>query len=352
MGFVLGLAAALWALGHWMGAPHRARWVMLGVLYLAVLAVQIGLPIDHPLRQASGGSLGEWLFLGGLVALVLIYRQGLGRLRMRAADRAARDAAAAPPVSPAGPFSDAELERYARHITLREIGGQGQRALKGARVLVVGAGGLGAPALLYLAAAGVGRIGVIDADVVSLSNLQRQVIHTDDRQGMPKVFSAQRAMAAINPHVDIRPYNRMLTDDIAADLFAEYDLILDGTDSFAVRAMINRAAVAAGKPVVAGAISAWEGQVTVYDPARGAPCMACVFPQAPAPGLAATCAETGVVGALPGVIGAMMAMEAIKRITGAGEGLAGRMLIHDALRAESREIRLARRPDCPVCGTP
>lgn len=348
MGLVLGLAAMLWGLGHLMKAPYRARFMMLGLLYLAVLAVQIVLAPDHPLRQVTGGSLGEWLFVGILVAAVLAYRGGLGLLQARAGRTEA--ARAVVPPAPQAPFSDEELERYARHITLREIGGQGQRALKAARVLVVGAGGLGAPALMYLAAAGVGRIGVIDADTVSLSNLQRQVIHSDDRQGMPKVFSAQRSMAAINPHVDIRPYNRMLTDEIAADLFAEYDLILDGTDSFATRAMINRAAVAAGKPVVAGAIAAWEGQVTIYDPARGAPCMACIFPHAPAPGLAATCAETGVVGALPGVIGAMMAMEAIKRITGAGEGLAGRMLIHDALRAEGREIVLARRPDCPVCG--
>lgn len=348
MVFVLAMGGMLWGLGHLMKTPYRARFVMLGLLYVAVVAVQIVLPIAHPLRQATGGSLGEWLFIGLLGLVVLVYRGGLSRLRRHAAGiEAARSPAA--PVQQAS-FSDEELERYARHITLREIGGAGQRALKAARVLVVGAGGLGAPALLYLAAAGVGRIGVIDADTVSLSNLQRQVIHRDDRQGMPKVFSAQKTMAAINPHVDIRPYHRMLTEEIAVDLFAEYDLILDGTDSFATRAMINHAAVAAGKPVVAGAISAWEGQVTIYDPARGAPCMACIFPKAPAPGLSATCAETGVVGALPGVIGAMMAMEAVKQITGAGEGLAGRMLIHDALLAESREIKLARRGDCPVCG--
>jgi molybdopterin/thiamine biosynthesis adenylyltransferase len=344
--FVLVLAGMLWGLGHLMKTPYRARFVMLGVLYLAVVAVQFLLPLAHPLRQATGGSLGEWLFVGLLAGVVLAYRAGLNTLRARAG----REAAAVPFAAPQGPFSDEELERYARHITLREIGGAGQRALKEARVLVVGAGGLGAPVLLYLAAAGVGRIGVIDADVVSLSNLQRQVIHTDARQGMPKVFSAEISIKAINPHVELRPYHRMLTEEIAEALFAEYDLILDGTDSFAVRAMINRAAVATGRPVVAGAISAWEGQVTIYDPARGAPCMACIFPKAPAPGLSATCAETGVVGALPGVIGAMMAMEAVKRITGAGQGLAGRMLIHDALMGESREIKLARRGDCPVCG--
>ncbi len=347
--FVLFLAAALWGLGHLMKAPVQARFYMLGLLYLAVLAVHLGVAPTHPLRLATGGSLTEWLVIGVGVGLILAYRAGLGRLRARAAAvEAARDLAA--PVVQSGPFSAEELERYARHITLRDIGGAGQRALKEASVLVVGAGGLGSPALLYLAAAGVGRIGMIDADVVSLSNLQRQVIHTDERQGMPKVFSAQKAMAALNPHVDLRPYNRMLDADIAPALFAEYDLILDGTDAFGTRAMINAAAVATGRPVIAGAISAWEGQITLYDPAGGAPCMACIFPHAPAPGLSATCADTGVVGALPGVIGAMMALEAVKEITGAGRGLRGRMVIHDALGAESRDIAIRRRADCPVCG--
>jgi molybdopterin/thiamine biosynthesis adenylyltransferase len=348
MVFVLFLAALLWGVGHLMKAPVQARLYMLGLLYLAVLAVQIALPVGNPLRDAVGGSLAEWLTLGALVAAVLGYRAVLGRVRARAETV---EAARAVPLAQEGPFSGEELERYARHITLREIGGPGQRALKEAKVLVVGAGGLGSPAILYLAAAGVGRIGVIDADAVSLSNLQRQVIHTDDRQGMPKVFSAQKAVAALNPHVDLRPYNRMLTQEIAEALFADYDLILDGTDAFATRAMVNAAAVAAGRPVIAGAISAWEGQVTIYDPAGGAPCMACVFPKAPAPGLSATCAETGVIGALPGVIGSMMALEAVKEITGAGKTLRGRMMIHDALHAETREITVKRRGDCPVCGS-
>jgi molybdopterin/thiamine biosynthesis adenylyltransferase len=276
----------------------------------------------------------------------MLYRAWLSRLRGRAeAVEAAREVP-----EPEGPFSGAELERYARHITLPDIGGGGQSALKQARVLMVGAGGLGSPALLYLAAAGVGRIGIIDGDTVALSNLQRQVIHTDDRQDMPKVFSAQAAMTALNPHVEVRPYNRVLTDEIAETLFGDYDLILDGTDSYAARALVNRAAVAAGRPVLAGSISAWEGQLTLYDPASGAPCMACVFPEAPAPGLSATCAETGVIGALPGVVGSMMALEAVKHITGAGEGLSGRMLIYDGLHAEARTLRVARRADCPVCG--
>jgi molybdopterin/thiamine biosynthesis adenylyltransferase len=349
MAFVLFLAAILWGIGHVMKAPVQARLYMLGLLYLAVLAVQVALPTGHPLREATGGSPALWLIFGAGVGLVIGYRALLGRIRARAKAVEA-DRSALAPQMPRGPFSDEELERYARHITLPEIGGSGQRALKDAKVLVVGAGGLGSPVLLYLAAAGVGRIGVIDADQVSLSNLQRQVIHTDAGQGMPKVFSAQKAIAALNPRVDLRPYNRMLTADIAETLFAEYDLILDGTDAFGTRAMVNAAAVAAGRPVIAGAISAWEGQVTLYDPAGGAPCMACVFPQPPAPGLAATCAETGVVGALPGVIGSMMALEAVKEITGAGLGLRGRMLIHDGLHAETRAIAVKRRADCPVCG--
>jgi len=278
---------------------------------------------------------------------VLVYREGLSRLRARAVER--KEATEAP--APGAVFSGEELERYARHITLREIGGPGQKKLKAARVLVVGAGGLGSPLLMYLAAAGVGRIGVIDHDAVDLSNLQRQIIHTDAGQGMPKVFSAQERMTALNPHIEVRPYSRELTEEIAGTLFAEYDLIVDGTDAWPIRDLINRAAVAAGKPVVSGAISAWEGQVTIYDPARGAPCMSCVFPERPAPGMAATCSETGVIGALPGVIGAMMAGEVIKEIAGAGQGLRGRMLIFDALYAETRLITLKRDPSCQVCGS-
>jgi molybdopterin/thiamine biosynthesis adenylyltransferase len=347
--FVFIVAGVLWGLGHLMGTPRQARLYMIGLLYVVVLAVQVVLPFGHPLREMTGGSPALWLLIGAALVLALIYRAGLRRLRDRAeAAEAARDAAI--PKPPQGPFSDEELERYARHITLPDIGGGGQLALKQARVLVVGAGGLGAPALLYLAAAGVGRIGVIDADTVGLSNLQRQVIHGDQDQGLPKVFSAQQALARINPLIEVRPYNRALDADIAARLFGDYDLILDGTDSYDTRAMINAAAVAAGRPVIAGAISAWEGQVTLYDPAGGAPCLACVFPKAPKPELAATCAETGVLGALPGVIGSMMALEAIKHIAGAGTGLRGRMLIYDALHADMRVINLKRRADCAVCG--
>ncbi len=346
--FVLLMAAALWGVGHLMKAPIQARLYMLGLLYVAVLAALLVLPDGHSLRATLGGSLGEWLLLGVVLVMAVAYRTILVRLRGRAeALEAARDADEPPPQ---GPFSDAEIERYARHITLPDIGGAGQVALKQASVLVVGAGGLGSPALLYLAAAGVGRIGVIDHDAVSLSNLQRQIAHVDARIDMPKVFSAQAAIVAINPHIEVRPYHRELTEDVAETLFAEFDLILDGTDSYAVRDLVNRAAIALGRPVIAGAISAWEGQLTLYDPAGGAPCMACVFPEAPAPGLSATCAETGVIGALPGVVGSMMALEAIKEITGAGQSLRGRMLIYDALHADTRQINVQRRADCAVCG--
>ncbi len=346
---VFVLAGAIWGIGHLVRLPKTARFYMLGLLLVAVLAAQLILPDGHPLREMTGGAPDPWLILIGAALLVLLYREVWKRLKSRAQAAELERAASAPKPS-SGPFSDEELTRYARQITLPDIGGAGQLALKNAKVLVVGAGGLGSPILLYLAGAGVGRIGVIDPDTVSLSNLHRQIIHEDDSQDMPKVFSAQKAMAALNPQVEIRPYHRALTEEIAETLFAEYDLILDGTDSFETRALINRAAVASGRPVIAGAISAWEGQITLYDPASGAPCMACIFPKAPAPDLAATCAETGVVGALPGVIGTMMALEAVKEITGAGEGLRNRMLIYDALHCDTRIMRIKRRVDCMVCG--
>lgn len=343
MGMVLLMGAVIWGIGAVMKVPRRVRLGLLGVLYCAVLIAQFVLPEGNELREYLGGGPGPWLLLAGVVAMVLAYRAGLSRLRARSLG--------APDVAPqTGAFSDVELERYARHIILRDVGGAGQRALREARVLVVGAGGLGSPALLYLAAAGVGTIGVIDDDTVSLSNLQRQVIHTDKRNGMAKVFSAESAMGALNPHVTIKPYNRRLTPEIAGGLLENFDVVLDGTDTFVARAMINAACVTGKVPLIAGAIAQWEGQVTVYDPARGAPCMACVFPEPPAPGQSATCAEAGVIGPLPGVIGTMMALEAIKVITGAGAPLRGRMMIWDGLYAEARTITIKRREGCAVCG--
>lgn len=343
------LGATIWGLGAYLRTPVQARLYMLGLLYVAILAIEFALPPGNPLRDALGPGPGEWLVAGAIVLVVALYRVVLLRVRGRAREvEDAREAEAGS--KPEGPFSEVELERYARHIVLREVGGPGQRRLKEARVLVVGAGGLGSPVLLYLGAAGVGTIGVIDDDVVSLSNLQRQVVHTDARSGVPKVFSAEAAIRAINPHVAVRPYNRRLTEEIAETLLADYDLVVDGSDSFETRALANRAAVATGRPLLAGAISQWEGQVTLYDPAGGAPCMSCVFPEAPVVGLASSCAEAGVVGALPGVVGSVMALEAIKEITGAGTGLRGTLLLWDGLDAESRRVAIRRRADCPVCG--
>ena len=252
--------------------------------------------------------------------------------------------------APAGAFRSAELDRYARHIMLREIGGPGQGRLKAAKVLVVGAGGLGSPALLYLAAAGVGVIGVIDDDAVEASNLQRQIIHTDQRIGMDKVQSAVVAMTALNPFVDVRPYKRRLDDEIAVGLIGDYDLVLDGSDNFDTRYLVNRVCAALGKPLISAAITQWEGQISLYDPARGGPCFECVFPVRPAPGMVPTCAEAGVAAPLPGIIGALMANEAVKQITGAGQTLMGRLMIHDALYSEVRVIGVKKRADCAVCG--
>ena len=343
---VAAMAAALWGIGIAMDAPKRARWIMIGLLLVAVMALQVILPAGHPLRQATGGDARLWGLILAFAGLVWGYRQVLRGLRQKAG----------PGVSPVhvpvqtDQFSESELNRYARHIMLREVGGPGQKALKQARVLVIGAGGLGSPALQYLAAAGVGTIGVIDDDVVEGSNLQRQVIHSDNRIGMPKAHSAAEAMRALNPFITVKPYHRRLTADIAPDLVADYDIVLDGSDNFDTRYLVNETCVAAGVPLVAAAITQWEGQISVYDPARDAPCYACLFPQAPAPGLAPTCAEAGVIGPLPGVLGSMMAVETLKLITGAGDPLRGRLLIYDALYADTRVMTAARRPDCTVCG--
>jgi molybdopterin/thiamine biosynthesis adenylyltransferase len=343
---VLGVAVAIWAGGALLRLPVALRVGLLLGLWAMVVLIHVTLPAGSPLREATGGDLRPWAALGGVGALVGAYWMGLGALRRRAD---AQNGAAPAAASPAA-FSEVELDRYARHIMLREVGGPGQRKLKDARVLVVGAGGLGAPVLMYLAGAGVGTIGVIDDDAVDGSNLQRQIIHTDARIGMAKVFSAQQAMEGLNPFVTIRPYQRRLTEEIAAELFADYDLILDGTDNFDTRYLVNRVAAQAGIPLIAAAITQWEGQLSVYDPARGTPCYECVFPDRPAPGLVPTCAEAGVIGPLPGVLGAMMAVEAVKLITGAGEGLRGRMLIYDSLYAETRQIAIRPRPGCAACG--
>lgn len=343
---VVILAGVIWGLGAVMRTPRSARWTMIGLLLVAAIGVQLVFPDGHPLRAATGGSAALWLIVTGIGLVVWSYSRVIARLRTRSGVDEKRV------VLPAGnpdSFTEVELNRYARQITLREVGGAGQKSLKSAKVLVVGAGGLGAPVLQYLAAAGVGTIGVIDADVVEGSNLARQVIHKDASIGMPKVFSAQSEMEAQNPFAEVRPYNRRLDADIAPELFADYDLVLDGTDNFETRYLVNKTCVAAGMPLISGALSQWEGQISVFDPARGGPCYQCIFPSAPAPHLAPSCAEAGVIGPLPGVIGAMMAVEAVKLLTDAGTPLRGHMTIYDALHGESRSIKITPRRGCPIC---
>lgn len=315
----------------------RHPWAYLGITICA-LAAYYALPEYAALR----GFLGAGLVILVLFGVIGFYSLGITALK---------DMASEPGIPIRQPGASAtELERNARHIVLREIGGPGQKRLKEARVLVVGAGGLGSPVLQYLAAAGVGTIGVIDDDVVENSNLARQVIHTDDRIGMPKVFSVEQAIKAQNPFVTVRPYHRRLTPEIAADLFADYDLILDGTDDADTRYLVNKTAIAARLPLISGAITQWEGQISLFDPSRGGPCYACVFPEKAADGLAPSCAEGGVLGPLPGVVGTMMAVEAIKHLTGAGETLLGRLFIYDALYGEVRSIQIRKSDSCAYCG--
>jgi len=340
---VFSMAAFLWVFGMITQTPKQARWIMIGLLFVAVLAVHTILPNGHPLREGTGGDARLWILLAAFVGLVLAYRRGLLWIRARTN-----------PVSFEVPetgqlFADVELERAARHIVLREIGGVGQKSLKEAKVLVIGAGGLGAPALMYLGAAGVGTLGIIDDDIVENTNLQRQIIHNDAAIGMPKVFSAEARLKAQNPFVAVRPYNRRLTADMAEDLVADYDLVLDGSDNFETRYLVNETCQKLGKPLIAAALTQWEGQISTY--VQGGPCYACVFPKAPDSKLAPSCAEAGVAGPLPGVIGAMMAVEAVKEITGAGEGLSGSMLIYDALYAQTRHIKITRNKNCTVCGS-
>lgn len=243
-------------------------------------------------------------------------------------------------------FSDEEVERYARHLVLREIGGPGQQKLKAASALIVGAGGLGAPASLYLAAAGVGRIVMVDPDVVDRSNLQRQVLYAEEEVGRPKVEIAVQRLAALNPHTRVVPVQARLDAGNARELVRGVDLVLDGTDDFATRFAVNAACVAEGKTLVSGAIGRWTGQIGVYG---GRPCYRCLVPEIPPD--AETCSAVGVVGALAGVIGSMMALEAVKLITGAGEPLLGRLMLYDGLSADTRTVRIGADPECEVCAS-
>jgi adenylyltransferase/sulfurtransferase len=241
-----------------------------------------------------------------------------------------------------------EVRRYARHLIMPEVGTEGQRRLKAAKVLVIGTGGLGSPLGLYLAAAGVGRLGLVDFDRVDVSNLHRQVLYSGGDVGRPKVEAAIERLRGINPHVELVPHEIRLDSSNALGLFADYDLVVDGSDNFPTRYLVNDACVLAGKPNVFGSIFRFEGQVSVFWGARG-PCYRCLFPEPPPPGMVPSCAEGGVLGVLPGIIGALQANEAIKLILGEGEPLIGRLLLFDALKLRFRELKLRKSPDCPVC---
>jgi molybdopterin/thiamine biosynthesis adenylyltransferase/rhodanese-related sulfurtransferase len=239
--------------------------------------------------------------------------------------------------------------RYSRHTMLAEVGVAGQIKLLGAKVLCIGAGGLGSPSSMYLAAAGVGTIGVIDDDVVDASNLQRQILHGTDRVGVAKVESAETTLRALNPDVKVDKHRTRITSDNALALIAPYDVIIDGADNFATRYLVNDAALKLGKPVIHASIFRFEGQITVF-PASGSPCYRCLYPQPPPAEDAPSCAEAGVLGVLPGIMGVLQATEAIKLILGLGETLAGRLVVYDAIKTRFRELKLRRDPKCPTCG--
>jgi molybdopterin/thiamine biosynthesis adenylyltransferase/rhodanese-related sulfurtransferase len=247
-------------------------------------------------------------------------------------------------------LSPEQRARYSRHLLIPEVGEEGQQRLLDARVLLIGAGGLGSPASLYLAAAGVGTLGIVDADVVDESNLQRQVVHSTERLGEPKVASAKRTLEALNPDVKVVPYEERLTSENVDRILGEgWDVIVDGADNFPTRYLVNDASVWHGIPVVHGSIFRFEGQVTVFKPNAG-PCYRCLFPQPPPPELAPSCAEGGVLGVLPGIIGSIQANETLKLVLDRGDSLAGRLLLFDALGTTLDEVNVRRDPDCPVCG--
>ncbi|AFN32171.1 TPA: molybdopterin-synthase adenylyltransferase MoeB [Klebsiella michiganensis] len=246
-------------------------------------------------------------------------------------------------------LTHAEIARYSRHLLLPEVGLEGQKRLKAARVLLIGTGGLGAPVALYLAAAGVGKLGIVDFDFVDVSNLQRQIIHNTKDINRPKVASAKDKIKAINPEIQVVTYNTTLSSKNALEIIGEYDLVVDGTDNYPTRYLINDACVLLGKPLVYGSIFQFEGQASVFYAGEG-PCYRCLYPEPPPPGLVPSCAEGGVVGVLPGIIGTIQAAEAIKLIVGGSESLIGRLLLFDVWQMKQRELRLERAPDCPVCG--
>jgi adenylyltransferase/sulfurtransferase len=246
-------------------------------------------------------------------------------------------------------FKEEQIKRYARHIIMPEVGGKGQKKLLNSKVLIIGAGGLGSPSGYYLAAAGIGKLGFVDFDVVDTSNLQRQILHNTERVGKPKVESAKQTIQALNPDVEVITYHEKLNSSNIIKILQDYDLVLDGCDNFPTRYLVNDAAVMTGKTNVSAAVFRFEGQITVFKPQNG-PCYRCLYPQPPPPGLVPSCQEAGVLGVLPGVLGLIQALEAIKLILGIGKSLVGRLLIFDGLGTNFREVKIKKDKNCPLCG--
>ena len=247
-------------------------------------------------------------------------------------------------------LTNEEVLRYSRHLIMPEVGMAGQEKLKASSILLIGAGGLGSPLAMYLAAAGIGRLGLVDFDVVDHSNLHRQIIHSTKNVGMPKVESAKLRIAEINPNVQVSTYMHPINRENVLGILKDYDLVIDGTDNFPTRYLVNDAAVMLGKPNIYGSIFRFDGQVTVFDPKHGGPCYRCLYPEPPPPGMVPSCAEGGVLGLLPGTIGLLQATEAVKLIIGQGKSLMGRLLLFNALDMSFRELKIRRDPACPICG--
>ena len=338
----LSLLIFAWFLAGYLGMSQNLRAIYVGILLAGILGALVLIPETHSFSIRMGG-WAPWATISFIFGVAFLFQLFISALRNKSNEIYFAD------VQEADEFSNHELERYSRHIILRELGGLGQRRIKDSKVLIIGAGGLGAPIIQYLAASGVGTIGIIDHDKVSLSNLQRQVIYLTNQVGEQKVFSAADAIYKLNSNVNVRPYNRRLNSEIAEEIFSEYDVIVDGTDNFETRYIANAAATTTKKPLVSGALSQWEGQVSVFAPHQGGPCYACVFPTPPKDGLALTCSEGGVFSPLPGVVGSVMAVETLKILSQSGETLLGQMFIYDGLRGESRKIKLKPNKKCPVC---
>lgn len=247
-------------------------------------------------------------------------------------------------------FTEEQIERYSRHIILPEVGGRGQAKLLKSKVFVLGAGGLGSPALLYLAAAGVGTIGMADGDCVDMSNLQRQIIHNTETVGKPKVHSAKETIEKLNPDVKVEAFHGRLTVDNIREIIREYDVVLDGSDNFPTRFLMNDAAFFENKPLVSGSMFRFDGQVSVFNPNKGYPCYRCLYPEPPPKGLVPSCQEAGVLGALAGVIGVLQAVETVKMLLGIGDTLEGHLMIFDALKMTFRKVRVRKDPECALCG--